>query len=74
MRTYHQIKEDPFTGKPRTYFCANEKRLMKNLSFFIRLRYFIMMNNESIIWWIENGSDIWDMLQPVINYLSSMLF
>ena len=47
---------------------------MKNLSFFIRLRYFIMMNNESIIWWIENGSDIWDMLQPVINYLSSMLF
>lgn len=74
MRTYHQIKEDPFTGKPRTHLCANEKKIMKQNSFIIRLRYFIMMNNESIIWWIENGSDIWDMLQPVINYLSSMLF
>lgn len=38
-----------------------------------RVMFFIIKNDRSIKWWILNVPDVWDVMQPVIDLLATMI-
>ena len=59
-----------FAGKPKAGFSTGS---MYTKSFYTRVMFFIIKNDRFIKWWIENGPDIWDVVQPVIDLLANFI-
>ena len=54
-------------SKPQTGFCTG---YMDRKSFITRMQFFFIRNDRAIKWWIENGPDLWDMMQLIIDLIA----
>ena len=54
-------------GKPQTGSCTG---YMDRYSITTRVMFFIKKNEKLIKWWIENGPDLWDVMQLIIDLIA----